>query len=143
MPDPASAAPADPASLLLTLLWLHDLFAPLARPEITAAGLLFAAALWLTRPAAHGHPRALSAFLGALVLQMLWPRLAVPGDGMLTLIREVQLAPAAPALLLLTLPWPSPRDVLRRVLFPRRLRRVFPNAPEARVRQVVHVARRA
>lgn len=143
MPDPASAAPADPASLLLTLLWLHDRCAPLARPEITAAGLLFAAALWLTRPAAHGHPRALSAFLGALVLQMIWPRLAVPGDGVLTLIREVQLAPAAPALLLLTLPWPSPREVLRRALFPRRVRRAFPNAPDDRAQLVVQRARNA
>lgn len=143
MPDPATVTPADPASLLLTLLWLHDHLMPFARPEITAAGLLFAAALWLTRPAAHGHQRALSAFLGALVLQMIWPRLTVPGDGILTLIREVQLAPAAPALLLLTLPWPSPREVLRRALFPRRVRRAFPNAPEERVRRVMQRARRA
>lgn len=112
--------PQDPATNLLTLLMLHKQFMPMIQPEFTVAACLLAAVLWLRWPVARAAPRAMTAFLGLLTLQAIFPQTYVPGNGVLTMVREVQLAPIAGGLMILMMPWALPEwRVMRASAFKR------------------------
>lgn len=97
----------DAASALITLVLLHDRLVPLAHPVACVVYLVVAGVWWRVRPARSGHFRALVGGVGLVAFLVLWPR-TVSEDGLQTLVAQVQLAPFAPGLFLLALPWVSP-----------------------------------